>query len=553
LSAPRCTVDALRYPESARFGSILEGHSRSSAQRTVSTGARILWPFENSWSMFTSLNTQRGGRCQKASGAGRTAVVLGGTSGIGKEIVKSMAAKGTTVYPLGPNVRKRAEGGQGDRSQHRSGSRSTSPNPRPSPRRWPSIETVDDLVIAAIERDANTIGELRRRPGIRLVTLKLVGYAEAIHALRESLHPHGSIVLFGGLATAAPLPRFDDRVDRERRRRRHRAHSLTTELAPVRINAIHPGIIGDSPFWENKDNSHVIARTPLGRLVTMQEDRPFGRVLYSRTRCQWSEPRRGRRLAAQVGATPAATGDRGEDYELRDQDRQRQGGEPRVLRGSLEGVRRQVLVSSRDRFTPYDVVRVNHLDSGGHVDAALHSFEFSVYVLSGKLASPRSVRHDPARPDHCIVPIGTTYSLRALDGPVPGCRCQAPAELDDGRRQDTFFTGEPLVETDPVVPDMRDPRNRNAVRFDADAMDLHKLAGGRRRTPRRSRPAWRRPSGLQRHRRQDAHRPAAGRAAAHDVHRRLPADRHRAPPRPPLRGGLRLCRGRSARVWSTAS
>ena len=48
-------------------------------------------------------------------------------------------------------------------------------------------------------------------------------------------------------------------------------HSLVTELAPVRVNAIHPGIVGDSPFWENKDNSHIIARTPLGRLVTMDE------------------------------------------------------------------------------------------------------------------------------------------------------------------------------------------------------------------------------------------------------------------------------------------
>jgi mannose-6-phosphate isomerase-like protein (cupin superfamily) len=54
---------------------------------------------------------------------------------------------------------------------------------------------------------------------------------------------------------------------------------------------------------------------------------------------------------------------------------------------------------------------------------------------------------------------------------------QAPAELDDGRRQDTFFA-QALVESDPVTPDMRDPRNRNAARFDADAMDLKRLAGG---------------------------------------------------------------------------
>ena len=35
------------------------------------------------------------------SQAGRTAVVLGGTHGIGKELVKSLAAKGETVYLSG--------------------------------------------------------------------------------------------------------------------------------------------------------------------------------------------------------------------------------------------------------------------------------------------------------------------------------------------------------------------------------------------------------------------------------------------------------------------
>jgi len=35
------------------------------------------------------------------SRAGRIAVVLGGTQGIGKEIVKTLAANGTTVYLSG--------------------------------------------------------------------------------------------------------------------------------------------------------------------------------------------------------------------------------------------------------------------------------------------------------------------------------------------------------------------------------------------------------------------------------------------------------------------
>ena len=47
--------------------------------------------------------------------------------------------------------------------------------------------------------------------------------------------------------------------------------TLAVELAPVRFNAIHPGIVGDSPFWENKPLDAVLQRTPTGRLVTMAD------------------------------------------------------------------------------------------------------------------------------------------------------------------------------------------------------------------------------------------------------------------------------------------
>jgi NAD(P)-dependent dehydrogenase (short-subunit alcohol dehydrogenase family) len=49
--------------------------------------------------------------------------------------------------------------------------------------------------------------------------------------------------------------------------------TLAAELAPMRVNAIHPGIIGDSPYWAGKSEAlaRTIARTPIGRLATMQE------------------------------------------------------------------------------------------------------------------------------------------------------------------------------------------------------------------------------------------------------------------------------------------
>jgi NAD(P)-dependent dehydrogenase (short-subunit alcohol dehydrogenase family) len=125
-------------------------------------------------------------------------------------------------------------------------------------------------VIAAIERDSNTMADYNIAAAIRLVTLKLVGYTEAIHVLRERFTPNASIVVFGGLALERPYP-GSTTVSTVNGGVVGIVHSLACELAPVRINAIHPGIIGDSPYWENKDNSHIISRTPLGRLVTMQE------------------------------------------------------------------------------------------------------------------------------------------------------------------------------------------------------------------------------------------------------------------------------------------
>jgi NAD(P)-dependent dehydrogenase (short-subunit alcohol dehydrogenase family) len=47
--------------------------------------------------------------------------------------------------------------------------------------------------------------------------------------------------------------------------------TLALELAPIRINAVHPGVVGDSSRWRHMPDHPAIARTPLGRLVTMAE------------------------------------------------------------------------------------------------------------------------------------------------------------------------------------------------------------------------------------------------------------------------------------------
>ncbi len=206
---------------------------------------------------------------RSAGGAGRTAVILGGTRGIGLEIVKSLAAQGTTVY-LSGHTTESATKAASHVGLNTVGIAVDLSEPDSIARALADIGSVDYLVIPAIERDANTIANYDIARAVRLVTLKLVGYAESIHALRDRFTSDASVVLFGGLALQRPYP-GSTTVSTVNGGVVGLVNSLTVELAPVRINAVHPGIVGDSPFWEGKDNSHIIARTPLGRLVTMQE------------------------------------------------------------------------------------------------------------------------------------------------------------------------------------------------------------------------------------------------------------------------------------------
>jgi len=201
--------------------------------------------------------------------AGRTALVLGGTQGIGKQIVKSLAAKGSKVI-LSGRTNESANAAADEIGLGTIGIAVDLSEPAAIADALASIESVDDLVISAIERDQNTLDNYDVAAAIRLVTLKLVGYTEVIHTLRARLTDRASIVLFGGLALERPYP-GSTTVSTVNGGIVGIVHSLACELAPIRVNAVHPGIIGDSPYWENKDNSHIINRTPLGRLVTMDE------------------------------------------------------------------------------------------------------------------------------------------------------------------------------------------------------------------------------------------------------------------------------------------
>lgn len=151
---------------------------------------------------------------------------------------------------------------------------------------------------------------------------------------------------------------------------------------------------------------------------------------------------------------------------------------PETHVGHSEGYRRQVLVDESTGSVHMGLYSCL-LAAGGSIQPVVHSYELSLYVFEGTIAVTMLGETTHLAPDHCIVvPIGVTYSISAIEGPAKWLQMIAPTELHDGRRRDTFFTGEELASGGVVTPDMRDPRNQHAVRFDNDAMDLKRLAGG---------------------------------------------------------------------------
>lgn len=196
-------------------------------------------------------------------------VVLGGTSGIGRELATAYARKGIPVVVSGRDE-QRAQKVAADIGGDTTGIGLDLAEPDSIGGALEPVGPVLRLVIAAIERDVNHISSYDRRRALRLVTLKLVGYSEAVHVLCERFVPQASILLFGGLAKERPYD-GSTTVSTVNGGVSGMVRTLACELAPIRVNAIHPGIVGDSPYWVDKPLDAVVARTPIGRLVTMAE------------------------------------------------------------------------------------------------------------------------------------------------------------------------------------------------------------------------------------------------------------------------------------------
>jgi NAD(P)-dependent dehydrogenase (short-subunit alcohol dehydrogenase family) len=204
--------------------------------------------------------------------AGAATVIIGGTAGLGRDLAALCLDKGHRVVIAGRDETRCADIAAGLHPECEHVALDLS-DPRSIAGALAGIEDVRHVALVAIERDENTVRDYSIEDAIRLTTLKLVGYTEVVHQLLPRMSADGSVLIYGGQAQARPYP-GSTTVSTVNGGVLGMVRTLAVEAAPVRVNGIHPGVIGDSPYWADKPEGvldPIAERTPIGRLVNMRE------------------------------------------------------------------------------------------------------------------------------------------------------------------------------------------------------------------------------------------------------------------------------------------
>jgi NAD(P)-dependent dehydrogenase (short-subunit alcohol dehydrogenase family) len=184
-------------------------------------------------------------------------VVVGGTSGIGLALAQAAHALGCNLTVAGRGAERAAAIAKSI------GARATGCH----------IDLEDVNSIQAGLADGPPIDHLVLLPIYSATTV----VKEAVHAALPRLKPTSSIVLFGGTAKSRPYP-TSTMLTVANAGVVGVMKTLAVELAPIRVNAVSPGVVGDSPKWDAMVKAGddpvlkaLAARTPTRRLATMAD------------------------------------------------------------------------------------------------------------------------------------------------------------------------------------------------------------------------------------------------------------------------------------------
>lgn len=201
-----------------------------------------------------------------------TVVVIGGTCELGKHLASHYAQAGHRVVVTSRDL-GRAQAAAAEIGGSTTGLAVDLAQPHGIAAALAGVDDVQHLALVALHRDNNKVREYNIDEAIKLVTLKLVGYTECVHALLPRMQADASVLIYGGLARDQPYP-GSTTITTVNGGVATLINSLALELAPIRVNAIHPGQVGDTPAWRKQTPevlANLNARTALGHLVTIAD------------------------------------------------------------------------------------------------------------------------------------------------------------------------------------------------------------------------------------------------------------------------------------------
>ena len=210
-------------------------------------------------------------------------LVVGGTSGIGLATALAARRAGARVV-----VAARSEDGL-RRAREADPALETLAVDMMGPELPAAVEDLgplDHLVVTAADAVVGRIADLDEARARQVLASKVWGPCRVLRAALPHLSPEGSVTLFSGAASQRASPGFalgsavNAAVEAL-------AVSLAAELAPLRVNAVRPGII-DTPVWSERVPElraqvfgTLVPRLPSARAGTAEE--VAGAVLYLMT------------------------------------------------------------------------------------------------------------------------------------------------------------------------------------------------------------------------------------------------------------------------------
>ena len=199
-------------------------------------------------------------------------VVVGGSHGIGKTLAGALAERGDPVVIAGRSL-ERARAVADELGSTCRGIAVDLTQPREGLGELSSVENASALVLTAAEPNENSVADYDPVSAARVTAIKLTGYTAAVANLAPRFASNSSVIMFGGNAGDRPYP-GSTTLTTINAGLAALVRALAIELAPVRVNAIHPGVVSDSPAWRDAPGEfldQVRDGTPTNRLTTMED------------------------------------------------------------------------------------------------------------------------------------------------------------------------------------------------------------------------------------------------------------------------------------------